>query len=277
MRPSRRLALALAALPFLAGCELLSRLSNSTIMSAVIVESPKPPLGPGSAVVVAEVFLGEKQGDITAPPSAQSVTPVTGATVRLTWDGNPGGVALVESGQGTYALDSLGNPALAYQAGQTYRFTATVGSDSFWAEVKQVPQAAQIAEFAGQPNKTIVTTYGLIPDPFPVTRSGTDIAFYAVYPVPLDGSISPSASPTCTNFPSDAGAIFALVFDDADWRVASFPLDKASCFPTPGSYPSSYVVGLTTVKKGSTSSNLSVFSAALAGTSDAGGVLVTGP
>jgi len=263
----------------LAGCGLLDRLQNNVILVATLLESPQPPapIG-GSPVVVAQLYLAQKSGDLTSPPSEQSLTPITGATVVVRDGSNTWTLSGVAGAPGYYESTSV-----TYVAGHTYRFTATVGSDQYWGEVAQVPSTPTLTlpgtAASGVYTYTSYSDTGQFPDPYPITRTGTDIAFYGVWS--LSGTtFNPNATPNCTNFPQTAGDFLTLVFvNDAPYRAAMFNVPKTTCFPEPlpGDFPARYVVGLTAAKMGSTSGNLSIYSGALAGTSAAAGVFVTLP
>jgi hypothetical protein len=275
-----RILAALSLSILLAGCGLLDRLQNHVILVATLLQSPQPPPGiGGSAVAAAQVYLAQKSGDLTSPPSEQSLTPITGATVALLDNGTRVATLTgVAGAPGYYESTSA-----AYVAGHTYRFTASVGSDQYWAEVASVPATPTLTlpgtAASGVYTYTNYSNTGAFPDPYPIGRSGTDIAFYSVWG--LSGTtFDPTATPNCTNFPKTAGDFLTLVFvNDAPYRAATFSVPKATCFPEPlpASFPAKYLVGLAAVKRGATSGNLSIYSGAVAGTSAAAGVFVTLP
>lgn len=267
-------SLSLAALA--AGCQV----TNETVLVATLLQSPAPPasLGvSGAQVTTAQVVLGTTS---VSNPSAGDVKPVSGATVQLLKNGLPV-AALGESQAGSYqATGSF------YEAGATFRFVATVGADQYWGEVQDVP-AAPMLILPGTPDAGTglytFATYGAIPDPYDIGR-GTcsittticDIGLYGVWTV-SSGTFDATATPNCTNAPQNGGEWLDLAYlDDTAWRVNPFAAAKATCFPAPGG-PDSYVVGLSDLKKGTVSDNLSIASMALAGTSAAAGVIVAAP
>ena len=275
-----RLLAALSLAFLLAGCDLISKLKNNVILVATLVQSPAPPAGgpiAGSPVVLTQLYLAQKSGDLTSVPSEASLTPISDATVALLDDGvQVAGLTAVPNAPGYYA-----NTSVTYNPGHTYRFTATVGSDQYWGEVASVPVAPAVSVPLLANHVATYPSYSGTPqfsDPFPISRTGTDIAFYAVWSV-SGATFDSSANPNCTNLPKTAGDLLTLVFlNDAPYRVATFEVPKTTCFPEPPSpadFPANYVVGLTAVKRGTTSGNLSIYSAALAGTSDAALVSVT--
>lgn len=271
-----RLFAALSLSFLLTGCGLVDRLQNNVILVATLLQSPQPPAAVGGTpVVAATLYLAQKSGDLTSPPSEASLTPITGATVVL-GDGTGTWTLAANGAAGNYSTTGV-----TYTAGHTYRFTATVGSDQYWAEVANVP-ATPTLTLPGTPANEVYTYTSYsntaeFPDPYPIQRTGTDIGFYSVWS--LSGSFNPSATPNCTNFPKTAGDFLTLVFvNDAPYRVPTFNVAKTTCFPEPLSFPAKYLVGLAAVKKDSAlSGNLSIYSGAVAGTSAAAGVFVTLP
>lgn len=274
-----RLFTALSLAFLLSGCGLVERLQNNVILVATLLQSPQPPTGIGGAqVVVAQLYLAQKSGDLTSPPSEQSLSPITGATVAvLDNGGSPVTLNGVPGAPGYYESTSLANPSLIYTAAHTYRFTATVGSEQYWAEIASVPAAPAISVQNLSGKVATYPSYGSVTDPYPISRTGTDIAFYGVWTV-SGTTFNPNANPTCTNLPQTAGDLLTLIFvNDAPYRVATFDVSKGTCFPNPPGV-GNYVVGLTAVKRNTaTSSNLAIYSAALAGTSDAVLASITGP
>lgn len=270
----------LAALPLAAlaaGCQL----TNETVLVSTLVQSPAPPvaLGVGSAqITTAQVYLGRTKA---SNPSAADVTPVSGASVQLLEDGSPI-ATLSESQPGYYQATGT-----FYQANHTFRVVATLGSDQYWGEVANVPPAPTMT-LPGTPDPGtglyLYASYANVPDPYDVGR-GTcsvstpicNIGFYGVWTASSGSTFDPNSAPNCTNAPRSGGELLNLAyFDDTPWRVNPFHAPKATCFPPPG-YPDGYLVGLTDLKKGTVSGNLSIASLALAGASAAAGVTVSGP
>lgn len=267
-----RIAAALALAALTAGCNL----TNDTVLVAMLVQSPAPPAGLGVTApqtTAAQVYLGRTS---VTSPSAGDVKPLSGATVRLLRDGTEI-ATLSEVQPGLY--EATGDTF--YQAGSTFRFTAQVGSDQYWGEVQGAP-AAPAMTLTGTQTADIYTypSYGNdLPAPtFPIQRACAspicDAAFYGVWSV---SGTTVSATPNCTNAPQDAVALLQFAFlDDTAWRVQTFAPSTGTCFPNPPGV-GDYLVGLAALKKGTTSGNTSIASAAYAGTSDAAGVIVSGP
>ncbi|HZY04231.1 MAG TPA: hypothetical protein VFF02_12095 [Anaeromyxobacteraceae bacterium] len=265
-------ALALAALA--AGCKL----TNDTVLVAMLVQSPPVlPLGiTGSTVTEAQLFLGHTS---VTSPSAGDVKPVSGATVKLLRGGTEV-ATLAESTAQPGLYEASGD---FYQAGSTFRFTAQVGSDQYWGEVTNAPPAPSLS-VPGMDGTTRIATYPSyagtpqFTDPYPLSRACSglcDVAFYGVWSL-SGSSFNWSATPNCTNAPQDGAALLRFAFlDDSAWRVNPFNVSKPGCFPTADA--SSYLVGLTALKKGTTSGNTGIASVAYAGTSDAAGVIVSAP
>lgn len=269
-----RIAAALALAALTAGCDV----TNDTVLVAMLVQSPAPPAGLGVTApqtTAAQVYLGRTS---VTSPSAGDVKPLSGATVRLLRDGTEI-ATLSEVQPGLY--EATGDTF--YQAGSTFRFTAQVGSDQYWGEVQGAPgaPAMTLSRWSGDPATGDIYTYGSyssdMPSPFPIQRqcSGIcDAAFYGVWSV---SGTTVSATPNCTNAPQDAVALLQFAFlDDTAWRVQTFAPSTGTCFPNPPGV-GDYLVGLAALKKGTTSGNTSIASAAYAGTSDAAGVIVSGP
>ncbi len=265
------LALTLAVCSLLAGCQL----NNDTVLMAMLVQAPTPPpsLGLSSTPLsTAQVYLG--QTSVTGP-TAGDVSPISGATVQLLRDG--GVIATLGESQPGY-YQATGN---FYQATATFRFSARVGSDEYWGEVTNAPSAPALTlpGTAAGDVYTYASYSADIPNPYDIGRAPCagicDIGFYGVWSV-SGTSFDGSATPNCSNAPQDAAALLSFTFlDDTAWRVNPFHAAKATCFPVAGA--GTYVVGLTALKKGSTSGNTSIASAVLVGTSDAAGVIVSGP
>ncbi len=262
-------ALVLAALT--AGCNL----TNDTVLVAMLIQSPDPAaLGVTGATqtTAAQLYLGRTS---VTSPSAGDVKPLSGATVKLLRGGTEI-ATLSEVQAGLY--QATGD---YYLAGSTFRFTAQVGSDQYWGEVQGAPSAPTMT-LTGTPAADVYTypSYATnLPAPFPIQRACAsaicDAAFYGVWSV---SGTTLGATPNCTNAPQDAVALLQFAFlDDTAWRVQTFAVSTSTCFPQPSTWPGAYLVGLTALKKGSTSGNTSIASAAYAGTSDAAGVIVSGP
>ncbi len=264
--------LSLAALA--AGCQL----SNETVLVATLVQSPAPPAAlhvSGSQITTAQLYLGKTN---VSHPSAADVTPISGATVQLLRDGTPV-ETLSESQAGYY--QATGN---SYQAGSTFRFVATVGTDQYWGEVQSVPSAPTMT-LPGTAGGAGLYTYPSyandVPDPYDIGRGTcsitTTICNIGLYGVWTATNGFDASAPNCSNEPRSGGELLNLAYlDDTAWRVNPFHASKATCFPPPGG-PDSYVVGLSDLKKGTVSDNLSIASMVLAGTSAAAGVIVSGP
>lgn len=292
----RRLLVLAAAAIACAGCDTAKAIQNRKVMAAFLIQSP-PTSNPSTGTTIpsyitAHLYLGERQdnGDPTTPPAQQTPPAgVEGATVTLSWlsQGNTATATLTPTqGQpGHYGLvsgkEAPTDSKLEYIPHATYTFSATVGGETFSGTV-EAAEPTLITEFENTspaPKTLGPTPYASWADPFTIHRdfggptpSDIDIGFYAVYPVNASSTGLDESQITCKNTPSmqDPMALLQLVFDPSPWKVDHFDLAKAQCFPNPGNY----VVGLTSVKKGTPSSNLFLGSAILAGTADAGGVIL---
>jgi hypothetical protein len=222
-----------------------------------------------SGIVTAQLFFGERQND-----PAQAPTGLGGATVTLSWTGAAVGSVALPAGPTTGWYQLTGS-SIAHQPGLNYTFTVSYNGETFSGSVV-APTAAGITELNA----------ATIPNVFPpspnfaatfahqtVTRIRNDIAFYVANPVQSATSVGAT---TCTNAPLlDATALIQLLLDSSPWQVPSFDLWRTDltqnaqqkCF-APG--PGAWVVSLPTLKKGTVSSNVFLGSGVLAGTADAG-------
>ncbi len=280
---SARLAAAAALVAAFAGCDLLSRAQNHTDMAATLLVAPlPPPATAGERPVVAQVFLGRHDGDLTSPPT--SLTGITGAAVTVTWDGLAQPIALADQGSGNYGA-TWTTGTHAYAPGAVHTFTATVGGDTYW-----VKAAAAAAPTLTLTSGAAFTNWSDVPAPYAVHRTGNDVGVVAVFAGSYDPQ-NPAAAKTCTNLPLDASGLLALAFSDGDWTRSDFYLPKAALgessasgtasprFDAPCFVPHDnvYVVTLTALAKGDSSSNLSLFSTALVGAGAAEAVTVAHP
>jgi len=294
------LGAALAVVTLGSGCDVITRANNRTVLAATLLVSPRPP-GAAAQGVVASVFVGQHDGGLTSPP--KTVNGLAGAQVTVTWDGLAAPIPLPASvPTGNYtAVWTTADAGRAYSPGATYTFTAVVGGDTYTARVTAPATAPdlQLATYTLYPVNFGTWGDSNFTAPFPVKRTGNAIALLSVFSVTGDVGTATSlpAGPTCTNLPQDAAGLLDLVFADGDWTTPTFDLPKAAlaetgasprfdapCFPRPAAAGSpnyvNYVVGLTEVAKSSTSQlsgNLSIFSAALVGTSDAKVITVSQP
>src|SRR6266568_2893350 len=246
----RRAAL-LTALALLAGCDLAQQLQNRKVLVAAVLSSPA--VSTQQALVTAQLFFGERQADLSQPP-----TGLTGATVTLT--------ATNGSAVSTYTLAAVSAKGAGwYQATDSIQFKPIYQGEEFSGSV-QAPTAAAIQGLSNHlfPPRSSSSTASLT-----LTRAGTDPAFYAVVKASASADV---ANATCTNAPvTDAGKLVHFVLDDSAWTVPSFDLPASPCFPS----ADTYVVSLTTVAKSTNvSSNLFLGSAVIAGAADAGALIV---
>jgi len=298
MRFPIHLAAALAVVALGTGCDVITRANNKTVMAATLLVSPKPPAATAQGVV-ASVFVGQHDGGLSSPP--KTVAGLAGAQVTVTWDGLATPIALPATAPtGNYSAVWT-TADKAYAPGATYTFTAVVGGETYTARVMAPATAPdlQLASYTLYPVNFGTWGDSNFTAPFPVRRTGNAVAFLSTYSVTgnVGTATSLPAGPTCTNLPQDAAGLLDLVFNDGDWATPTFNLPKAAlaeagasprfdapCFPRPAAAGSpnyvNYVVGLTEVAKSSTgqlSGNLSIFSAALVGTSDAKVITVSQP
>jgi hypothetical protein len=266
---TRRLAVALPALALLS-CGLAQSLESRKVLVAVLVRSADVAAAQGvtvSGVTTAQVFFGDRQ-DLT---SGQAPVGIAGATVTVSWTGGTSPVTLPAApASGWYQLTPAPIP---YTVDATYTFTVTSGGQTYTGAAR-APSPAAIQELKGAPVFPPQAAVSFIHQT--ITRLGSDVAFYAVNPV---GGSSGLGATACTNAPfTDPGALVQLLLDDAAWRVPSFDLFRSDRAPTTGQacfapVTGTHLLSLTTVTRGTTSSNLFLGSGVLVG-STAAGVLV---
>ncbi|HYX91667.1 MAG TPA: hypothetical protein VE782_08895, partial [Myxococcaceae bacterium] len=91
------------------------------------------------AQTAAFVFFGDRSNtSLDTPPS-----PVPGAAVSVRENGGTG-VALEDTGEGTYALSSNQNPALEYTSGATYDFEAVLQGQTYVGRVENAPDLERV-------------------------------------------------------------------------------------------------------------------------------------
>ena len=266
-----RVPTALAAIALLTGCNAIQQLDSHMVMAAAVIRSPDVSAANVNVagVVTAQLFFGQRQNDPSQAPSG-----LGNATVTLSWSGATTGSVTLPAGP-TSGWYMLTGGAIPYQPGLTYTFTVAYNGQTFTGSAT-APPVVGITELSG------VTVPNVFP-PTPefaasfthqtITRTGNDIAFYTVTPVQGTSSLG---AISCSNAPlGDPASLVQLFLDPSPWQAASFDLWRTDltqnaqqkCF-TPG--PGAWVVSLTVLKTGTVSSNLFLGSGVLAGTSDAG-------
>lgn len=270
--------LPLAAALALVGC---SKLTSHKVVAAVLLESPSvaaQPAGGGMPaipavprVVTAQLYFGDRPDSASGSPSWLS-----GATVVLKWSGGgaaAGSVPLASFSSGAYQETSTANAALRYVPGATYTFEVTYQGKLYTAVV-EAPARPAIVEFSA-PNAAVQARAYATFQSQTLTRTCAgpcqDLAFYTV--APLDLGNQKIGDPTCDNFPRDAAGLLSLVVNPDPWKVASYTLQKGGnpdCFP-PSLVGKVAALVLVVADKGTTSGNLFISSAVVAGASAAGG------
>jgi hypothetical protein len=248
-------------------------LQNDKVLAGILLATPDVEVGttvPGT--VTAQVFFGQISG---ATSGAADVDPISGATVQVTWTGG-GSATLPEVEPGYYqATDG----SLEYTAGADYTFRVTYGGETYTGTV-EAPAPVVMTEPDGTPLDPVVpVTAADLADPYPVCRSGTQVAFATAQEFTSAGaSGAPCFVPPA---PTDAGGILALLFDDGAYRTACFSLPPATCFPNRSDPDTAgYLVGLTALNKVTgtqMSSNLFLASGVFAGTMDASALILMTP
>ncbi len=271
-----RAALALVALAFVAlGCSLLQSAQASRVLAASLLATPEYDftqavlsLDAGIAVpdggflkvsgqTVVQAFFGDAPTSSTSQPKG-----ITGATVSLAYAGKS--LALPDIGGGNYLLKSVDAPSLTYASGADYKLTITSSSQTYTATVT-----------APTSDDSTIETFHILPSQPPIeiaagqdlelTRKSTDrVAFTTVLAIDLSTG---SAAQTYSDLPESSVNLLDLILNDAKWRQKVITLPGATAFPRANTY---YLVTVTAVDTGSTSSNLFTTSVFLAGTPDLG-------
>ena len=247
------------------GCDLISEATSNQIMLAQLIQTPTQQVGtPGGTQtiaghVVTNVFLGTRESSTdTSPP-----TPTTGAKVHVEF-GNGESVDLPEAGSGNYSATDT----VTYTPGNTYRFVAEVGSDTFAVSVT-APPSEHIDEFHPDGGFTVQ-------DPFIPVSANTDLTLHRA---PADGqqtialtTVVPVSStgpgqPNYIDPPLDANTLLNVVLDPTQYEQPTVTVDGTKAWPACD--PADYLVTVTGLKKGDAEgSNLFLGSTALAGSAD---------
>lgn len=271
--PMRR-SLSLLALLALAGCETVEMLQNDKVLAGVLLATPDATVGttdvPGT--VTAQVFFGQISG---AMSGSADVDPIAGATVQVSWTG--GGTATLTPGAAGY-YEATGG-ALVYVEGAQYTFHVSHGGETYTGTVTAPPSVEMRDAGGALLDDVVPVTAAGLADPYPVCRTGNQVAFVTVQEFTDAGaSGEPCFVPPA---PTDAGGIIGLLFDDGEYRAACFSLPPATCFPNrsdPGTV--GYLVGLTALNKATgtqMSSNLFLGSGVFVGTMDASALVLSPP
>jgi hypothetical protein len=265
----------LASVLTLAGCDVLERAQNDRVLAGVLIESPgvsQPVLGVAlSGAVVATAFFGEIDGGANpADAGSWSTTGLADARVELTWAGGSATLTPVPGAAGQYALAG----GVTYAPGTAYTFRVEHGGETYSGTVTAPARPVmQDASGAPLPLVQLPIAYDAIPETYVLRRAGTSVAFYAVTQLSSATAAVDLSAATCTNAPdvADPMAVLRLFLNDDAWRVPSFSLQKAECFPAPAPL-FGYGVLLTSVNKvggSNMSSNLFLGSGVVAGSTAA--------
>ncbi|MCC7386630.1 MAG: hypothetical protein IT384_32630 [Deltaproteobacteria bacterium] len=124
MRLVRCLALS-SVLPLVAGCDLFEAVSSTLIVSGLVVGTPELTLQ-GYFAVPAETAATAWVGERASETSTDEPTPISGVPVTVTAAGRALTLKELAGQKGVYAVSSLEDAALVYQAGATYVFDAEI-------------------------------------------------------------------------------------------------------------------------------------------------------
>src|SRR6266536_2259216 len=119
------------AVALLSGCNVIQQLESHKVLAAVVIRSPDVSSATVnvSGVPTAQVFFGERQADVTQPPSG-----LADASVTLSWSGAATGSVALPPGAsaGWYQLTST---SIGYVPGATYTFEVVHAGEPFTASV----------------------------------------------------------------------------------------------------------------------------------------------
>ncbi|HCF56695.1 MAG TPA: hypothetical protein DFS52_01695 [Myxococcales bacterium] len=278
-KPLARAVVALAslALVFASGCELFESIQAEKVLAATVLSSPEydfnqtlfpdggqpfepdgglpadggliPTLGPQMA---AEIFFGERNSDPTAAPKG-----IAGAEAVLTIGGRS--FRLADKGSGNYALNSQDDPDFKYESDAEVKLTIEKDGESFTATVT-APKEERIEQFHATPGKPLELAKG---ENLQLTRAAIEnVAFTTVMPM----SAGAQEGPTYTDMPTEPLDLLDLVAGPDKWKTKVITV-PGTAFPEADTH---YVVNVSAVAKGETSTNLFTTSAFLVGTADLG-------
>lgn len=209
-----------------------------------------------SGQTVVQAFFGDAPTSSTSQPKG-----IAGANVSLEYSGKK--IALPDTGGGNYLVTSLQEKGLTYASGADYKLTVASGGETYTATVKApTSDDSTIEEFHVIPGRPIEIDPGR---DLQLTRRATDrIALTTVFAIDLAGG---GATKTYWDMPEKAVDLLDLILNDAKWRQKVITIPGKTAFPTANTY---YLVTVTAVDRGSTSTNLFTTSVFLAGTPDVG-------
>ncbi len=258
-----------------------------------VTQQPTPmTFGPYSAVLGYLTTIDTS--DITDLSSA-SITPITGAQVTLSFESCIGAadpatctatgqngtdrfLTIPESGGGLYELISTDPAAsmLTYEVGVTYTMIMQTGADAgndnaaYGARFQPGPPAHMV-EFADKTQPVTVTageTLTVHRDDAKVNGEYLPAAIIVGQIDPMNPGMQPMQTWTSFDY-SDPQTLALFALGDSDYRVDHIDIDP-SAFPASGYY----VVTMISITEGPASANAFIGSVALAGSGDAGLVIV---
>ena len=232
-----------------------------------------PPIPPQSLMLA---YLGTIDTSNPTKIASSKIGTVPGAKGDITWHSVVKNADLdlkvKDRGDGSYTLDSSSDPNLIFEPNQSYTLVLVGGdgNEAYGAKLTPPPRA-KIKEF--DPTPAVSVTAG---QAFTLTRSdppdsdGRPLpAFVAVMKVdPNNPSAISLSNLVYSTIPQDGTSLLKFALSDADYRKTAFtiPADKI-----PKGY---YVAALIVVKYGLVSENTFLGSTAMAGTGDAGLLVV---
>jgi hypothetical protein len=261
---------ALAALSLAASACGKQTFLAAALLGTPQVANPIDPAQPIPAQTFAIAYLGTVDTSNPTKISSASIGVVKGASGTITF-ASVADLPMKDRGDGSYSLDSNGEPRLTYDFDAKQQYTLILTNpdtnEAFGAKLLPAPKA-KIQEFQASQSKS--WTAG---QDFTVTR--TDAAndggrFLPAFVVVMEiNPVSPTGlsldSAVYSTLPSTSSDLLKFALSDDAYRKPTYTVPGAKLVK--GKY---YVVALLVIRYGLVSDNTFLGSTALAGTGDAG-------
>jgi hypothetical protein len=273
--PAKKIALAALLL-------LASACGKQTFLAAAFFNTPAVPNPvspsqpiPPQALVLA--YLGTIDTSNPTKIDSSKIGTITGAKADITWHSLVKNadldLAVKDRGDGSYSIDNNSNSNFIAEPGQGYTLVLVGGdgNDAYGAKLTP-PAPAQIKQF--HPTPSLSVTAGADVKLDRSDSPGSDgrylPAFVAVMKVDTSNPSNISLNNLVySTIPQDGPSILKFALSDANYRQASYTIPGSVL--TKGNY---YVAALLVINYGLVSENTFLGSTAMAGTGDAGLLVV---
>lgn len=207
---------------------------------------------------IAFMYFGQRSHQSLDMPPA----PITKANSWVVL--RDGGIVALESrNDGTYLETTDGKPALRYESGGTYQFSASFDGQGYLGEVQDAPLLERIDVFHPSTGYISHPSGGAFTFTRPPPPAGIERPMGFVTVLPLEGGAP--GSPTYTNIPTTPLEFLKLVALPSAWKGNTVTV-PGTAFP---SAQQTYLVVFQAAKLGAAKTdNLFIGSAILAGTAD---------